>query len=519
MSNSSSPRVLVISLAEATLDLILPWVEAGYLPTFQRLMDEGVYGRLQSKIPYIAPQLWGTIYTGTSASRHGALDFWQRGENGKFHEVNGSDLKQKPLWDMLGNSGYSSGIVNMPFTYPPRPINGYMISGEDAPGAHRSIASPPELYDEVTGRFGRYRLKDIFPGGRVKSDYLTLPAEDVTRQTAVLEHLLTNHPTNMFFAFYSATAICQHYFWSDMESDDESNPYQTVIETAYRTLDASIGRLITAVGPDTQVYVISECGAGPLQSGVNINAWLAQGGFLVYQPGAHSSQSWRPTEDRMRNTVAAIRKQVQGILQKHLPRSMYYMANKYLGSTKALVQSYVVNSGIDWKKTRAFSRGKEGNIFISLQGRDPHGIVAQHEYADLCQAITDKLYALIDPATGKPAVEKVYRSDELYPGPSQWIAPDITVAWRNGLYCPHEGKRDDTSVFVTRWREYMNWPTSGGHRLDGILFASGPGIRRGHRIDGASILDLAPTWLHAFQQPLPAHLEGSVIDGIFEPAS
>jgi predicted AlkP superfamily phosphohydrolase/phosphomutase len=271
-------------------------------------------------------------------------------------------------------------------------------------------------------------------------------------------------------------------------------------------------------GPDTQVYVISECGAGPLQSGININAWLAQERFLVYRSGASRSQSGVTAENNMRNAVAAMRKQVQGVLQKYLPLSMYYMANKYFGSTKALVQSFVVNYGIDWEKTRAFSRGKEGNIFISLKGRDPQGIVMPHEYDDLCKTITDKLYSLTDPATGKPAVDRVYRSDELYPGPSQRIAPDITVAWRNGLYCPHEGKRDDASVFVTRWREYMNWPTSGGHRLDGILFASGPGIRKGHRIEGASILDLAPTWLHAFKQPLPAHLEGSVIDGLFESA-
>jgi predicted AlkP superfamily phosphohydrolase/phosphomutase len=518
MSNNSGPRVLVISLAEATLDLILPWVEAGYLPNFQRLMEEGVYGPLQSKVPFITPQMWGTIYTGTPAGQHGAFDFWQRGEDGRFREINGSELKQKPVWDMLGEGGLSSGIVNMPFTYPPRAINGYMISGEDAPGAHRSIACPPGLYDEVTGKFGRYRLKDIFPGGRDKSDYLTLPQEDVNKQTDVLEYLVKQHPTHFFFAFYSATAICQHYFWSDMASGDEGNPYQSVIETAYRTLDASIGRLMQAVGPDTQVYVISECGAGPLLSGIDINAWLAQEGFLVYPSRERAAQPGTATKRGMRTIVADARKQVQGILQKRLPRSMYYLVNRYLGSAKALVQSYIVNSGIDWKQTRAFSRGKEGNIFINLKGRDPHGIVEQHEYDSLCEAIVDRLYALVDPVTGKPVVDRVYRSDELYPGPMQATAPDITVAWRNGLYFPDEGKRDNTSVFVTRWREYMNWPTSGSHRLDGILFARGPGIRRGNRIEGAGIQDLVPTWLHAFNQPVPQHLAGSVIRGIFESA-
>lgn len=508
--------MLVIGIAEATLDLILPWVEAGYLPTFLRLMEEGIYGPLQSTVPCITPQMWGTIYTGTPASQHGALDFWQRGDNGRFRAINGSDLKQKPVWDMLAEGGLSSGIVNMPFTYPPRITNGYMISGEDAPGAHRSIADPPELYDEVTAEFGRYRLKDIFPGGRNKSDYLTLTEEDVIRQTDVLEYLVKQHPTNLFCAFYSAAAICQHYFWADMESGDTDNQYRSVIETAYRLLDASIGRLIRAAGPDAQVYVISECGAGPLQSGVNINAWLAQEGFLVYRSRRRKARSGTAKDKSVRTAVADMRKRVQGVLQKRLPHSLYYLANRYLAGTKALVQSYVVNAAIDWGQTRAFSRGKEGNIFISLKGRDPHGTVERHEYELLCKAIVDRLYALVDPATGKPAVEKVYRSDELYRGPMQAIAPDITAVWRDGLYCPHEGTRDDTAVFVTRWREYMSWPTSGGHRPNGVLFASGPGIRRGHRIDGASLPDLVPTWLRAFNQPLPAHLEGRVIREIFE---
>ncbi|MCZ6874236.1 MAG: alkaline phosphatase family protein [bacterium] len=510
------PRVLVISLAEATLDLILPWIEAGYLPTFQRLTEEGVHGPLQSRIPFITPQMWGTIYTGTSASQHGALDFWQRGFDGKFREINGSNLKQKTIWDMLNEGGLSSGIVNMPFTYPPRAINGYMVSGEDAPGAHRSIANPPELYDEVTGKFGRYRLKDIFPGGRDKSDYLTLIEEDVIKQTDVLEYLIKQHPTNLFFTFYSATAICQHYFWSDMETWGKDNPYQSMIEISYRILDASIDRLIRAAGPDVQVYVISECGAGPLQSGVNINAWLAQEGFLVYRSRGGVARPGTVAENPMRSRVAALRKQLQGDLQKRLPQPMYYLANRYLKSIKTLVQSYVVNAGIDWSRTQAFSRGKEGNIFVSLKGRDPHGIVEPHAYDSFCKAVVDRLYALVDQTTGKAAVDKVYLSDELYQGPLQRVAPDITVVWRDGLYCPHEGGRDAISVFVTRWREYMNWPTSGGHRVEGIFFAKGPGIRRGHRINEASILDLVPTWLRALNQPVPAHLQGNVIRGVFE---
>jgi hypothetical protein len=77
---------------------------------------------------------------------------------------------------MVNDAGLRCGLVNLPFTYPPEPLNGFVLSGTDAPGAHRSIAHPPEIYDELIERFGHYPLKDIYPGGRDKNDYLTLTA-------------------------------------------------------------------------------------------------------------------------------------------------------------------------------------------------------------------------------------------------------------------------------------------------------------------------------------------------------
>ena len=108
-----------------------------------------------------------------------------------------------------------------------------------------------------------------------------------------------------------------------------------------------------------------------------------------------------------------------------------------------------------------------------------------------------------------PEIQPLVAALDLYQRTPPWILPKpdraiseterrrfrrfplVQKPWRGGLYTPHEGRHEDGSVFVTRWREYMNWPTSGGHRLDGILFARGPGIARGCRIEGAGIQDLA----------------------------
>jgi len=515
----SRPRVLVIALAEATLDLITPWAEADELPSFKKLMDEGSWGPLRSRMPLITPQMWGTIVTGKNPGQHGAFDFQQRGPDGRFQAVNGSFLKAKPIWKLLSERNLYSAVVNVPFTYPPQAINGFMISGEDAPGAHRSIAAPSSVYDEVVAKFGRYRLKDIFAGGRKKEDYLTLIEEDVTKQTEVLEYLVSQKPWDFFLAFFSATAIAQHYFWSDMESNDAANPFRDVIKTAYRCLDTGIGRLIAAAGPDTTVFLISDCGAGKIQSGVQINTWLEQEGFLARKEAksnsaAESEQSRSKTKGGgSRHLVATLRKKAQGLM----PKSLYFWANHYFCGVKDWVQDYMAGSDIDWSKTQISSRGKEGDLFVNLKGRDPHGIVNPGaEYEAVRDRLIKQLSQLVDPATGLRAVERVYKREELYQGPMLEWAPDLIIAWRDTLYQPTESDKDKDKIFVTRWREYMDWPTTGSHRIDGILFAKGPKIRRGKRIEGAGIADLLPTWLAAANQPVPADVEGRVISNLFE---
>jgi len=503
MTRHGCPRVLVVALGEATLDLIVPWANEGKLPTFKRLMQEGSWGPLASEIPLITPQLWGTIVTGHGAGRHGAFDFLQRGPDGRFREINGSWLKEPPIWRLLSDRGLRCGIVNVPFTYPPQRISGFMVSGQDAPGAHRSIAQPPSLYDELVRRFRRYRLKDIFPGGRRKEAYLTLIEEDVRKQTDVLEHLLSAKPWDFFMTFFSATAMAQHYFWGDMEARDAANPFRGIVEATYCSLDAALARLLRAAGSEATVFVISECGAGSLRSGVSINAWLAQEGFLTWKKPQGSIQP--PTAATNGAAPASRRSALTGLLawaKQGLPPSIRFLANRHLGVVKTRMEMRQWNARVDWSATRAFSLGKEGDIFISLTGRDPHGLVAPGvEYEAVRSRIIERLQRLVDPQTGRPAVERVYRAEELYDGPLRAWAPDLVVAWRNTEYMPTEDDGDGVTVFVPRQRQYMAWPTTGSHRLDGMLFVAGPGIRRG----------LLPTWLDLFGQPSPSGIAGRVL--------
>jgi predicted AlkP superfamily phosphohydrolase/phosphomutase len=390
-----------------------------------------------------------------------------------------------------------------------------MIAGSDAPGITRAIAHPPEIYDQITRRFGSYRPNAVFPGGRKKSDYLGLFERETAHQAAICEHLLSTNEWDFGLVYFVDAAMAQHYFWADMESGDDSNAYRQVLRTAYRCLDDSVARLIAVAGPDATVFVVSECGAGPMRYGVQINSWLHQQGFLSWRAGSSSSRS---ASQRVRSALKSWTRKGRALAKRQVPESVRFWLNRWLPALKG-TQGDGANQSIDWARTRAFAQGKEGSLFINLKGRDPHGVVEPGaEYEAVRQAIIDRLGELRDPDTGENAVTHVYRREELFDGPMTYLAPDLFIEWRDDMYMPTEQEGERDKVFVTRWREGMSWPTTGSHRVDGVLIATGPRIRPGTQVSGATIFDLLPTWLSLLGQQVPDGLEGRVIDAISCPA-
>jgi arylsulfatase A-like enzyme len=49
---------------------------------------------------------------------------------------------------------------------------------------------------------------------------------------------------------------------------------------------------------------------------------------------------------------------------------------------------------------------------------------------------------------------------------------------------------------------------------DGVLFLAGPGVRKGSRITGASLFDIAPTILYWMRQPVAEDMDGDVLPAV-----
>jgi predicted AlkP superfamily phosphohydrolase/phosphomutase len=166
---------------------------------------------------------------------------------------------------------------------------------------------------------------------------------------------------------------------------------------------------------------------------------------------------------------------------------------------------------VDWTRTRVYSKGNYGQLFLNLKGREPGGIVAPGEEADrLVDEVITALRGLQEPDTGQPLIGGIWRSDELYRGPFLGRAPDITFLPRD-----MRNKALGTLDFTSHRFIEPVYGNSGDHRMNGIFFMRGEGVRRGAAIEGATLVDVAPTILHYLGEPVPSSFDGRVLTQVF----
>ncbi|MER3458442.1 MAG: phosphodiesterase, partial [Chloroflexota bacterium] len=129
-----SDRVLVIGLDSAPLAWVERWVAEGRMPNLGRLMANGAVGILRTVNPPLSPAAWSSFATGMLPAKHGVYDHvYRRPESYDLAPTNSRRRMGKTLWQIIGEQGGKVGVINVPETYPPTPVNGFLISGMDTP--------------------------------------------------------------------------------------------------------------------------------------------------------------------------------------------------------------------------------------------------------------------------------------------------------------------------------------------------------------------------------------------------
>jgi predicted AlkP superfamily phosphohydrolase/phosphomutase len=167
---------------------------------------------------------------------------------------------------------------------------------------------------------------------------------------------------------------------------------------------------------------------------------------------------------------------------------------------------------VEWSKTKVYSIGNFGQMYVNLKGREPSGIVSPGaEYENLINDLIRRLQAMKDPTTNEPVIDQIFRREEIYTGHYASQAPDLVFTTRRMQY-----KAMGLSDFSSNRVFDPVYGTTGHHRMEGILICYGPGrFKQSTETIDARIYDLAPTILYLLGQEIPVEMDGNVLLELF----
>ena len=515
-SEMSKKRVIIIGMDGATHTVLQPLIEQGKLPTLAKIQKEsGIAGPLRSVVPPITPAAWSSFYTGKDPGKHGVFEFLYRKPDSYLKApVNFTAIHGKKFWDYADQAGLRTCLFNLPLLYPTQPVNGIAISGLLTPDGAPNFGQPAGIIEEIEANVGKPYLlgtKAVYrkgQAGKVLDEFHRV----LTYHMDAAKYLLAKEPWDIFFGHLMVTDSMQHELWHLIDPNhsahdpEEAAEHRDRIEAIYRRIDEEfLAPIVESLDDDTTLLVMSDHGFGAIEHIIYMNMWLLRNGYIAW-----SRDLWTRAKARMHR---------MGVTPKNCFRLLRWLGlGKIRDSMSLEDRERWMNRGFmnirraDWSRSKAYAMGNIlGMLYLNVKGREPDGCVEPGaEFEAERDSMIAKLRAEKSPHTGEPLFAEVLKGEEVYQGIYAGKGPDIVCTptdWRYQVF----GYQDFVSNrFIDEYSEM-----TGHHRPDGIVFGMGAPLRRGEWIEGARLLDLAPTLMHLVGLPTPSDMDGRVLDEIF----
>lgn len=508
-----STKVLVIGLDGANFKVMHPLIQTGHLPNIARLMREGTSGELRTTMPPVSGPAWHAFKTGKDPGTTGVYDFLRY--DPQRYRSNLLQLGQLPgpmLWDIAEYySDCRFGIYNLPTTYPPAKVKGFMVAGFPLPDNAPDYVYPSELKAELDSLTGGHKTDIRYRDYERHEDFLVDVHALIDQRVKVYHYLMDKYDPDVFIFAFTCTDRVQHRMWKYMHHEDNctdshAKRCRELLYGFWQHLDEAVGELVRAVDKSTTIIVMSDHGFGPQCETFYINQWLCQRGYLKLKEGKDQRSfilnflSTKAARNVMRHVPvpAVVRRFALDVFKRALPAEIPFES---------------ILAKIDWCQTRAYSPPHTsvfGTVYMNLEGREGQGSVHRHDYEKLRDQLMGELQSLNDEIPDFQI--EVFKREDLYHGNYLVQAPDIIYVI-NDFRCVSRPSLRGGTVFQTK---PLGDNYSGTHRLEGILVVKGPQTKRGHWLEKAEIIDIAPTLLHILGIPIPDDMDGKVLKDVFQ---
>ena len=432
----------------------------GKMPNLQSLLGRSIYGELESCHPPITIPAWMVMATGQSPPALGLYGFRHR-KNSSYTDIwiaNSHSVKEPTIWDIVGQNDGQVCLVGVPPSYPPKHVNGCLVSCFITPDTTKGYTYPPQLKEEIEELVGEY-IVDVEFRTEEKDQLLQQIYEMTDQRFEVVKHLMKTKPWQLFMFVEMGPDRIHHGFWKFCDPQHHlyqpGNQFASVLEQYYAHLDAKLGELLSLLDDDTVVFIVSDHGAKSMKGAFCINEWLIQQGYLKLKQN--------PTK------VARLE-----------------------------------DCAVDWENTLAWGwGGYYARIFLNLAGREPLGKISAGDYSQVRDELSDRIMQITGPE-GEPMDNRVFKPEENWQG----NPPDLMVYF-DDLNYRSAGTLGHHSLFL---RENDTGPDDAVHAQHGIFVMYDPKAQKSGRRKGLHLLDFAPTVLQAMGLPILDQMEGRVLE-------
>lgn len=293
-------RLVIIGVDGGDWLNLKPLIDAGRLPNFARLVEQGASGPLRSEQPLLSPLLWTTMATGRYPEEHGILNFTVVDpETGNKMPISRLYRRVDAFWNIVGDYGRTACIVGWLATDPPETINGVMVTDKVgylafapddttrassvSPAARQSevesqlVHAADVTYEEMSRllhvtreEFNAHR-KTEFDQRDPIANLVLLYASTMSYRNIGLRLLESDRPDVLAVYFEWVDAV-SHLFMLHTPPrmpdvpESEFEKYKDVVEQAYIIQDEILGDFLDAMDENTTLFVISDHG---FKSGVS----------------------------------------------------------------------------------------------------------------------------------------------------------------------------------------------------------------------------------------------------------
>ncbi|WP_243838199.1 alkaline phosphatase family protein [Nitratidesulfovibrio liaohensis] len=284
MHTDTRPRLVVLGLDGLPFSLARHLCAQGRTPNLARIAVSPNASALAAELPDLSPVNWTSFYTAAGPEAHGVYGFTRF--NVATRQLSLADFSQvaaPTIFDRLGERGLTSRVINLPNTYPARPIPGMLISGFVAHDLARAV-HPPFLLGPLTG--AGYRLEaDTARGGSDPAHLLAELRATLASRRAALRLLWPDLAWNLFVLVLTETDRLFHFLWDAVT--DEGHPQHPACMEFLAEWDALVGEVLDLVkalserdGRPVRLLALADHGFGPVRAEVDLNAWLRGQGLL-----------------------------------------------------------------------------------------------------------------------------------------------------------------------------------------------------------------------------------------------